>query len=204
VAEVSLLLWDVGGVLLSDGWDHETRRLAAVRFGIDPGELERRHEPLAAALETGRLTWEAYLEAVVFYEPRPFSPEVFRRYVWDRSTPHPAAIGSARALRGSGRYVMATLNNESRELNEFRIEKFGLRELFHAFLSSCYTGRLKPDPDAYRLALELTRRAPGECLFLDDRAENVEAAAALGLRTLQVRDPDRLREDLLAVGIPTE
>jgi putative hydrolase of the HAD superfamily len=96
---------------------------------------------------------------------------------------------------------MAVLSNESRELNEYRIRTFRLGPIFEDFFSSCYTGRRKPDPAAYRLALSVTQRAPEETLFLDDRAENVEAAARLGLRTLRVHDPGRLREELAKVGI---
>ncbi len=199
--EISALFWDIGGVLLSNGWDRDGRRAAAAEFGLDADELERRHGRLADELETGRLDWDAYLASTVFDVPRPFSPAAFRAFVWGRSTVNSSAFDLARSLRAGGRYTMAALNNESRELNEFRIAKFRLPELFHLFLSSCYTGRRKPDPEAFRYALRLTQRRPGECLVLDDRPENVEAAAALGLRTVLVRDPSRLREDLLATGI---
>ncbi|MGI0156552.1 MAG: HAD-IA family hydrolase, partial [Thermoplasmata archaeon] len=124
--------------------------------------------------------------------------------VWDRSTANPAAIAAARSLRRAGTYAMVTLNNESRALNEYRIRVFGLGEIFDAFLSSCYTGRRKPDPDAYRHALDITQCSPEESLFLDDRPENVDAAARLGLRTLQVLDPARLSEELASVGVAEE
>jgi putative hydrolase of the HAD superfamily len=203
MAEVRLLLWDVGGVILSNGWDRDARRAAAERFGLDPDELDRRHDRVAEELETGRSGWDAYLAYTVFHTPRAFSPEAFRRFVWERSTVNGPAFAVARELREGGRYVMAALNNESRELNEFRIERFRLREVFHLFLSSCYTGRRKPDPEAFRYALSLTQSAPDESLLVDDRTENVEAAARLGLRTVRVRDPGRLREDLLRAGIST-
>lgn len=204
VADVSLLLWDIGGVLLSNGWDRAGRAAAAARFGLDANDLERSHERLAAALETGRLDWAGYLAATVFDRPRPFSPADFRRFVWDRSVPHPEALAVARGLRARGDFTLAALNNESRELNDYRIERFHLGEIFHAFFSSCETGRRKPEPDAFRYPLALTHRRPEETLFLDDREENVAAAAQLGLRTVLVRDPERVREDLLAAGIPTE
>ena len=201
MAEVSLLLWDVGGVVLSNGWDHRARSAAAEKFGLDPAELERRHLSVDAAFETGRLDWAGYLAATVFYQPRSFPPEAFRQFMLDQSRANPAALATARALRGGGRYTMAALNNESRELNEFRIRTFGLRDVFHVFFSSCYTGLRKPEPAAYRYALDLTQRPPEEALFLDDRPENVAAAAREGLRTLEVRDPGRLREELANVGI---
>jgi len=201
MADVSLLLWDVGGVVLSNGWDHRARAAAAARFGLDAAELERRHLSVDAAFETGRLDWAGYLAATVFYETRAFSPEAFRQFMLEQSRENPGAIATARALRASGRYTMAALNNESRELNEYRIRTFGLADVFHVFFSSCYTGLRKPDAAAYRYALDLAQRPAEEALFLDDRPENVAAAARVGLRTLEVRDPNRLGEELARVGV---
>lgn len=201
MADLSLLLWDVGGVVLSNGWDERGRAAAAEHFGLDAAELERRHRSVDAAFETGRLDWAGYLSATVFYEARPFSPEAFRRFMLDQSQANPAALATARALKSSGRYTMAALNNESRELNEYRIRTFGLEGAFHVFFSSCYTGLRKPDPAAFRYALDLAHRPPQEVLFLDDRPENVAAAARVGLRTLRVWDPEQLREELARIGV---
>jgi putative hydrolase of the HAD superfamily len=201
VPELSLLLWDVGGVLLTDGWDHRSRAAAVAHYGLDRDEFERRHAASEVDFELGRLDWNGYLDATVFYEPRGFSREEFRTYMLEQSRAHPGAIAAARSLRDVGRYRMAVLNNESRELNEYRIRTFGLTEIFDDFFSSCYTGRRKPDPAAFDLALAVLRHEPGESLFLDDRPENVEAAARLGLRTLRVQDPERLGEELADVGV---
>ncbi len=204
MAEVSLLLWDVGGVLLSNGWDHAGRTAAAERFGLDPADLERRHEAVAEAFETGALTLPEYLATTIFYTPRPFTPDQVRTFIWGLSRPNEPAIETARRLRADVRFTQVALNNESRELNEYRIHTFRLRTVFHAFLSSCYTGRRKPDPSAYRYALQVTQRAPDEALFLDDRRENVDAAAQLGLRTLWVRDPARVGEELARAGVAAQ
>jgi putative hydrolase of the HAD superfamily len=201
MARTSLLLWDVGGVLLSNGWDHAGRAAAAEHFHLDAEDLERRHESVAEAFETGRLDLDHYLARTVFQVPRTFSPDDFRAFMWARSTAHAPALACARALRREGRYVMAALNNESTELNDYRMSTFHLRDVFHVFLSSCYTGRRKPDPEAYRYALQITRHDPDEALFLDDREENIAAAARLGLRTIRVRDPARVREELASEGI---
>jgi putative hydrolase of the HAD superfamily len=201
MANVSLLLWDVGGVLLSNGWDHGARHAAAVRFGLDGEDLEHRHLQVDAAFETGRMSWEEYLTSTVFHVPRNFSREEFGRFVREQSTAKPANLALARELRRSGEFTMAALNNESRDLNEYRIETFGLRDVFHVFFSSCFTGLRKPDPAAYRYALQITQRSPDESVFLDDRPENVSAAAGLGIRTVLVGDPGRLRADLTNVGV---
>jgi putative hydrolase of the HAD superfamily len=204
VDRISLLLWDVGGVLLSNGWDHASRAAAVAQFHLDGAEFERRHAAHEVAFETGALDLTGYLDATVFYEPRSFSREEFREFLLHRSTAHVEALTTARALKRSGRYRLATLNNESRELNEYRIRTFGLGEVFDDFFSSCYTGRRKPDPVAYRTALDVTQRAPGETMFLDDRPENVAAADRLGLRTLRVLDPARLGDDLARAGVTVE
>jgi putative hydrolase of the HAD superfamily len=201
MGKVSLLLWDVGGVLLSNGWDRSARGQAAVQFDLDPAELEQRHQQVDAAFESGQLDLGAYLDATVFHRPREFSRSAFVQFMRDRTAPIPSSLELASRLRERGEYILAALNNESRELNEYRIATFGLGRIFHAFFSSCYTGRRKPDPDAYRFALQITQRDPAESVFLDDRPENVEAAKRLGLRTILVRDPGRLRDDLLQVGV---
>ena len=199
--EISLLLWDVGGVLLSNAWDGSVRTAAATHFGLDATDFERRHEAVVEAFESGRLDGEDYLARTVFYQPRTFTPMEFQQFMCAQSRPHAAALATARSLRQGGKYVMAALNNESRELNEYRIRTFGLNDVFHVYFSSCYTGHRKPEAAAYRSALTLAQRTPEETLFLDDRPENIAAAARLGLRTLEVRDPDRLREELAQVGV---
>ena len=201
MTKVSLLLWDIGGVLLTNAWDLADRQLAAKQFGLDAAEFEQRHDRVVDDFESGRMSEEDYLAQTVFYTSRPFTRAAFQQFMRERSQPHPAALATARALRASGDYVMAALNNESLGLNEYRIATFHLSEIFHVFLSSCYTGRRKPAVEAYRYALEIAQRRPEECLFLDDRPDNVKAAVSLGLRTVWVRDPERLREDLAAAGV---
>jgi putative hydrolase of the HAD superfamily len=203
MAKVSVLFWDIGGVILSNAWDHAGRQAAASRFGLDAADLERRHERVVDAFESGRMDEEEYLSSTVFFAPRAFSQETFRKFMEERSVAFDSALATARALRSRGAYLMVALNNESRALNHYRIVTFHLKEVFQVFLSSCYTGRRKPDPDAYRNALELTQREPEESLLLDDRLENIEAAAHVGLRTLWVRDVSRLEEELTLAGITT-
>ena len=201
MAKISLLLWDVGGVILSNAWDKADREEAAVHFELDAEDFERRHQEVDAEFETGRMDSDRYLATTVFYTPREFTPEQFREFMRARSTAIRPSLELARRLREQGRYVMAALNNESRELNEYRIGAFDLHAVFHVFFSSCYTGRRKPDPDAYQYALQITQRDPDESLFLDDRPENIAVAARLGLRTILVRDPRQLGEELALAGV---
>jgi putative hydrolase of the HAD superfamily len=199
MAETRALFWDVGGVLLSNAWDREERDLAIQHFLLDKSEFELRHQELLTPFEEGRLTLDEYLQRAVFYAPRPFSPEDFKRFMFSLSKPKPQALEFARRL--SGKYLMGTVNNESRELNQYRIETFRLVEIFDLFVSSCFVASRKPDQRIYRLALDLTQHAAEECCFLDDRPVNIEAAAKVGMQTVLVKNSEQLQQDLKALGV---
>lgn len=202
MAEITALFWDVGGVILTNGWDHDARHQAVEAFGLDQEDLETRHVQLATDLETGRLTLDEYLDRVVFWRPRLFSREAFKSFMSGRSAPHPEVLAILAVLARSGRYLMATVNNESLELNQHRIDRFELRNYFDVFFSSCFLGVTKPEAAIFRLALQLTQRHPGECVFTDDRAENVEAARGCGLHAIHYRDgAQQLREALERLGV---
>lgn len=198
------IFWDLGGVLLSNGWDREQRASAVEHFALDADEFEDRHREMAAGLETGRCTLDDYLRATVFHAPRPFTAARFREFMLAQSDAFPGSLEVVDALAAGGRYLLATLNNESRELNEYRIARFGLRRRFTAFFSSSFLGWMKPDARIFRAALEISQRAPGETVFVDDRAQNLEPARALGMRTLRFRGeegPEALRAGLAALGV---
>jgi len=199
VAEITTLFWDVGGVLATNGWDRDTRHAAALRFALDEEELEQRHEALVSALETGKISLDDYLEQTVFCRRQAFSREEFMTFLHAQSQPQPDSLALAREL--SGKYLMATINNESLELNLFRIEKFGLREIFAAFFSSCFVRLRKPDPAIYKLALDVTQKTYEECCFIDDRPLNLEGARQVGMRVIQFEDVNQLRRDLAELGV---
>ena len=110
-------------------------------------------------------------------------------------------MGIVQRLARSGKYLMATLNNESLELNLHRIEKFQLRDYFAAFFSSCFLGVKKPERAIYRLASQITQRNPDECLFIDDRVLNLECAQSLGMRTIHFRNAAKLTQELQTHGV---
>jgi putative hydrolase of the HAD superfamily len=200
VGEITTLFWDVGGVLLTNGWDHAERRRAAERFALDPGELEARHALLVDAFETDAIGLADYLRQAVFYAPRAFSANEFREFMFAQSRPF-AGLEVARDLARTRRYRMAALNNESLELNVYRIRQFGLREHFDAFYSSCFVAARKPAAAIFERVLQFTQREPGECLMIDDRAENLEAPARLGMRVIRFESPQQLRRDLAGHGV---
>jgi putative hydrolase of the HAD superfamily len=195
------LFWDIGGVLLSNAWDHSIRRRAVEHFQLDPEQFEALHEQFDAALETGKISLDDYLDRTVFELPRLFSKQEFRDWMLSQSTPKPDSLDLVRRVARSNMCLMAALNNESRELNEFRISTFGLRDILDVFLTSCYLGLRKPDPGFYRLAMEISQRAPDECVFIDDRPPNVDAARGCGMRTIQFESAGQLRQSLQTIGI---
>jgi putative hydrolase of the HAD superfamily len=198
---IRALFWDVGGVLLSNAWDHNERIATLEHFHLDEAEFHDRHEMVVSSFERGKITFDEYLDRTVFYRPRPFSRDAFRDYVFSLSQPFPEVLEFAQALGDSGKYFMGTINNESRELNSYRIEKFGLRKIFRLFISSCFVGFRKPERDIYRLALETTQIPAEECCFIDDRALNLECAAKLGMHTIEMQQLEQLRADLAKLGV---
>jgi putative hydrolase of the HAD superfamily len=199
--QITAIFWDVGGVLLSNAWDREQRRRALERFKLDEAEFDDRHEMVISSFERGKISLDEYLERTIFYRKRAFTPEEFREYMFSLSQPFPDVLELARKLAKAAKYLMCSINNESQELNEYRIRKFGLREIFALFLSSCYVGLRKPEEGIYQLALEVTQKMPEECCFIDDRALNLEAAARLGMHTIRIENADQLRAELLKLGI---
>lgn len=196
--KIRALFWDVGGVLLTNAWDHEERDLAVEHFLLDKTEFESRHSELVSAFEEGRLTIDDYLERSIFYQPRTFTREEFKQFMFSLSRPKPQSLELAHSL--AGKYTMATLNNESRELNQYRIQQFNLADTFHLFVSSCFVGLRKPDERIYQVALDLTQYLPHECCFIDDRADNLTAAEKIGLKTVLAKDAQQLRRELQSLG----
>jgi len=199
--QITAIFWDVGGVLLSNAWDREQRRRTLERFKLDEAEFDDRHGMVISSFERGKISLDEYLERTIFYRKRAFTPEEFQEYMFSLSQPFPEVLELARKLAKSGKYLMCSINNESQELNEYRIRKFGLREIFALFLSSCYVGLRKPEEGIYQLALEVTQKMPEECCFIDDRALNLEAAARLGMHTIRIENAEQLRAELLKLGI---
>jgi len=156
--EIRAIFFDLGGVCLTNGWDREQRQLVAQQLGFDHQAFERRHQYVVDALERGALSLDDYLRWTLFYEPRPFEPQTVVEAIFSLSQAVPGTLEIVGRLAEQG-YFLATLNNESRELNEHRIRRFGLRTYFSAFFSSCYLGSLKPEPEHYLKALRTKRKS---------------------------------------------
>ncbi len=201
MANITAIFWDVGGVLLTNGWDSEARSHAVRKFNLEAKEFEERHELVSNEFEKGRLTLDEYLECTVFHRPRDFTREEFERFVFSQSQPKQDTLAILGALALPRNYFLATLNNESLPLNLYRIETFQLRRYFTAFFSSCFLGLTKPEKGIFLAAVNISQRPPQECLYVDDRSLNVEAAAQLGLHTIHFRGAAQLRRELAGLGI---
>lgn len=198
---ITALFWDVGGVLLTNAWDRTERAKALEHFHLNPDEFQSRHEMVVSSFERGKITLDEYLDRTVFYMPRSFQRNAFRTFIFELSQPLPDRLPFAQALANSGKYFMGTINNESRELNNYRIEKFALRGIFRVFYSSCFVGLRKPERDIYRIALETTQFPADQCCFLDDRGINLESAAQLGMHTIQVQSLEQMKSELAKLGV---
>ncbi len=200
-AQIKVLFFDVGGVLLSNGWDTASRRAGAETFDLDWDEFQERHHLVSRDFEMGKLTLREYLQRTVFYRDRPFSEAAFIEFMKGRSVAKPESLALAQGFAGTGRYVMATLNNESRELNDYRIKKFGLTSFFSMFLTSGYLGVTKPNERIYEIAVEVTGYRPQQCVFIDDRKINLECATLAGIHPIHFTNVDALANSLADLGV---
>ncbi|THF88121.1 HAD family phosphatase [Deinococcus sp. KSM4-11] len=196
---IRALFWDIGGVLLTNGWDREQRADVIRRFGLDVTEFTERHKLAVPELELGRMTLDEYLSQTVFYAPRDFTREAFRTAMEAESQPHEDALALARDL--SQRHRCYSLNNEGADLNDCRIRTYGLHDVLLGFFTSCYLGVMKPNPAIYRLGLSLANVRPDEAVMIDDRAQNVEAARSVGMQAVQYVSAAQLQEELAALGV---
>jgi putative hydrolase of the HAD superfamily len=194
--EVHHIFFDIGGVLGSNGWDKEQRQRAVERFHLDADDFQWRHEDLIGEWEEGRITLDEYLDIAVFHTTRDFSRSEFIRFMLDQSVPNPETVAIARQLAGMSRFHMMTLNNESEELNAYRIIEFGLAPIFEAFISSCYLSVRKPFRRFYNRALGIAQCEPSRSLFIDDRQQNLTPAQSMGMNVILFKSAPQLRADL--------
>ena len=197
-----VILFDVGGVLLTNGWDRGERDAAVAHFNLNGAEFERLHLPAYDAWERGNIDLAAYLDQTVFTAPRTFTQEEFYQFLLSGSKKLPdSALGILAELAASHKYLLGALNNEAREPNEYRFEHFGLNRYLAFRFSSCYLGLRKPEPAIYHRALDLLNRDAHEIIFIDDRAENVAAAQAVGIDAIQFLGTVNLRVALRQRGV---
>ena len=199
--KITTLFWDIGGVVLTNGWDRESRKDAAAAFRLDWEEFQDRHDLSFPAFDTGQITLNEYLDRTLFYRARSFTREEFTAFMFAQSKEYPGTRAILDKIAGSQKYFVGAINNEPLELNQYRIEAFHLRRDFLVFFSSCYLHSRKPEETIFRIALEVSQRPPEECLFIDDRALNLESPRRLGMNTIHHQGAEQLRSELAKYGV---
>jgi putative hydrolase of the HAD superfamily len=199
--EITALFLDIGGVLLTNGWDHNMREHAAQVFDLDYEEMNERHHLTFDTYEEGKLSLYEYLNRVIFYEERPFSLEEFKAFIFERSQPHSDMIEMISKLRDKYHLKIAAVSNEGRELTIYRIEKFNLGEFIDFFISSCFVHFRKPDKDIFRIALDIAQVPPAEVVYIEDRPMFIEVAESLGIKGIVHRSFETTQESLQALGL---
>jgi putative hydrolase of the HAD superfamily len=202
--EITTLFLDIGGVLLTDGWDHHARRRAAKNFNLDWTEMEDRHRLTFETHEEGKLTFEEYLDRVVFYKKRPFTRAQFRLFMFAQSKPYPEMIELVARLKVRYGLKIAVVSNEARELNAYRIREFKLGGFVDSFISSCFVHVRKPDADVFRLALDITQAPARQVLYIENTPMFVQIAEGLGIRSILHTDYKSTCAKLASFGLQNE
>ena len=202
-ARVTALFLDVGGVLLTNGWDRKSREAAAKKFNLDLDDLNDRHRMTFDTYESGKLSLEEYLQRSVFYTDRPFTMEQFRSFMFAQSVAYPEMIDLIKGLKARYNLKIAVVNNEGRELNEYRIKTFFLNEFVDFFISSCFVHFRKPDADIWKVALDIAQVPREEVVYIDDRPMFVQVAEGLGLKGIihNYKNIGATRDALAALGL---
>ena len=198
---ITALFLDIGGVLLTNGWDHIARKRAAANFKLKLAETEQRHHLIFDAYEEGKVTLEEYLDRVIFYDKRPFSKTQFRRFMFAQSLPQPRMIDLVRRLKAKYGLKIAVISNEGREINDYRIRKFKLNGFVDSFISSCFVHVRKPDTEMFRLALDITQVPPEKTVYIENTPMFIQVAEGLGIRSILHVNYRSTRARLASLGL---
>ncbi len=197
----STLFLDIGGVLLTNGWDRDARKTAAEKFGLDYEELNERHHLTYDTYEAGKLSLREYLDRIVFYEKRDFSHEDFRMFIFEQSQPFPEMIALVRSLKVKYKLKIGVISNEGREVTQYRISTFRLGDFIDFFVSSSFVHVRKPDRDIYRIALDIAQVAPEDAIYIDDRKMFAQIAAGFGLKCIHHQGYESTKASLADYGL---
>lgn len=197
-----VIFLDIGGVLLTNGWDHTMRQQAAAKFGLDYAEMNERHHLTFDTYEEDKLSLNEYLERVVFYKPRPFSKDEFQDFMFSRSRAYPEMIQLIAQLKAAYVVRIAAVSNEGRELTTHRIQTFHLDQLIDFFICSCFVHFRKPDVDIYRIAMDIAQVNAEQAIYIEDRPMFVDVATDLGIHSILHTSVAETRAALANFGLP--
>jgi len=199
--DLRILFFDIGGILLSNGWGHESRKEAAHIFDIDYDEMNDLHNFIFNVYEIGKITLDEYLNTVVFNKPRSFTVEDFKAFMYAQSKELPDMLSWLKSWKKDCRFRIMSINNEGKELNDYRIHKFQLHKCFDGFISSCEVKMRKPDPGIFSLAMGIAQASPGQCVYFDDRLMFAKAAERLGIKAFQHTSFEETRRILESLNV---
>ncbi len=196
---VDTLFTDVGGVLLTNGWDHNQRKEAADYFHLDWEDFQARHKQYYDLHETDKITLDQYLEKVIFWKPREFTLQQFKDFMYSLSQPYKEMLGWIPQLKKEFNLRIAVISNEGRDLAEYRFKKFNFKSFVDDFFVSAFVYYQKPDPHIYKIALDVTQKSLGQIVYLDDRENLIEAASKLGFQGIVHTSYESTRQQLLKI-----
>lgn len=198
---ITTLFLDIGGVLLTNGWDHDIRRKAAIKFNLDYDEMNERHHLTFDTYEEGKIDLDTYLNRIVFYKERSFARQDFKAFMYAQSKPFPEMIELIRALKNQYCLRVAAVSNEGKELTNFRVQQFNLSEFIDFFISSCFVHYRKPDEDMFRMSLNIAQVQPEQVVYIDDRSMFIEVARDLGINGIVHSNYEATRKALEGFGL---
>jgi putative hydrolase of the HAD superfamily len=199
IAKTTLFL-DIGGVLLTNGWDRKARISAAKFFKLELDDMLERHHLTFDTYEVGKLSLEEYLNRVVFYQKRPFTVNQFKKFMFEQTKPYPQMIDMISRLKQKYKLKVAVVSNEGSEMNEYRIKKYKLGNFIDFFISSCFVHFRKPDPDIYRVAIDIAQVKPEQVIYIEDRPLFIQVAKELGIDGIRHTDYLSTRKQLESLG----
>lgn len=201
MTRIKTLFTDIGGVLLTNGWGGEARHAAAKHFDLDFAEMDKRHNLTFDTFEIGKISLETYLERAVFYQPRSFSMDDFRTFMYAQSQPFPDMLELVKSTKAKHRIKVAVISNEGRELTEHRIRAFNMDSFVDFFVSSCFVRFRKPDEDIFRMAMDMAQTPPAESAYLEDRPMFYEVACKLGMHAILHSSCEKTKQALADLGL---
>lgn len=187
--------------MLTNGWDSSVRRATAEHFNLDFDELQSRHHLTFDTYEVGKITFDTFLDRIVFYQPRKFTREAFKQFVYEFAKPLPGMIELFAKLKAKHNLKIAVVSNEGRELMYDRVARFDLKSLVDFFIVSSFVHLRKPDTDIYNLALDVAMLEPAQVAYIDDRAMLVEVASKMGIVGIQHTNYEATVDKLAALGL---
>jgi putative hydrolase of the HAD superfamily len=196
---IKAVIFDFGGVLVRTD-DYSSRHAWDQRLGVPIGTVERavHHSDLWIQAQLGRVSYKAYWEGVaeMLYISPDKIPELRQDYFsGDRLNYKLVAL--IRDLKAKG-LQLVLLSNDTKELRQ-RLEELELDELFDCILISSEIGVMKPDPTAYKVALQAVKAAPHEAVFIDDSLVNIRGAQPLGIHSILFRPEVDMRAEVYRI-----